>query len=508
MMWVSIKAVYSGLITDRDDWEIAETFFNSVTRQIFTTVGVDTEIEFVHTDFEDPPTRPKQPVYRTYAGFRSTHDLIRAILADSEFSLPASLIEREAALASRHIDQKLSSSEADPIEMRAEVVKSPFYRGEHAYLIGRLIQGSQMTPLVLCLRQDTAGIYLDAVLLAENDVSLLFSFTRSYFHVEVERPYELVRFINSILPRKPVAEIYISIGYNKHGKTELYRHALRHLARTCDKYELARGQRGMVMIVFTMPSYPVVFKIIKDQFDYPKNCTRQSVIDRYRLVFMHDRAGRLVDAQEYQYLELDRHRFADELLDELLHVAAQSVRIAGDRVVIRHCYAERRVVPLNLYLRDADEDAARAAVIDYGNTIKDLAITNIFPGDLMLKNFGVTRHGRLVFYDYDEVSLLSECNIRELPEADDYDEELAAEPWFAVAPEDVFPQEFKHFLGLPPALKDVFVQHHGDLLEVDFWRRIQRRLRAGELFHVAPYGEEKRLPRPSRSWANTLLPVA
>ena len=249
----------------------------------------------------------------------------------------------------------------------------------------------------------------------------------------------------------------------------------------------------MVMVVFTMPSYPVVFKIIKDHFDYPKQTTRQAVKDCYRLVFQHDRAGRLIDAQEYKYLTLNRNRFDDDLLAELLDVASQTVHIDGENVVIKHCYAERRVRPLNVYLQEVDEAAARDAVVDYGQTIKDLARTNIFPGDLMLKNFGVTRHRRLVFYDYDEVCLLTDCTFRELPDSDDYDEIMAAEPWFAVGKYDVFPEEFVRFLGLPPPLKRVFLDRHGDLLTVEYWRELQQELRSGRLFHVAPYGEENRL---------------
>ena len=350
-------------------------------------------------------------------------------------------------------------------------------------------------PLVLCIHDDDGELAVDAVLLDESDVRLLFSYTRSYFHVDAERPHDLVQFLKTLMPHKSRAEIYISLGYHKHGKTELYRHALRHLATSSDRYQLAEGVRGMVMTVFTMPSYPVVFKIIKDACDYPKQCTRREVIERYRLVFEHDRAGRLIDAQEYEFLVLDRGRFADELLGELLDLANSSVTVEGDRVIIKHCYAERRVIPLDLYLRQASPLAARTAVIDYGQAIKDLAITNLFPGDLLLKNFGVTRQNRVVFYDYDEVRLLTECRFFKIPETDDFALEMAEEPWFGVGREDVFPEEFVHFLGLSQELKAIFLEHHGDLLTPAYWRQLQCRFLAGELFHVPPYAESKRLPR-------------
>ena len=261
-----------------------------------------------------------------------------------------------------------------------------------------------------------------------------------------------------------MAELYISIGYNKHGKTERYRDLVRHLAKSTDRFEMAKGDRGMVMQVFTLPSYDLVFKIIKDSFDEPKRTTRQEVRDRYALVFKHDRGGRLVDAQEFEHLRFDKERFQPDLLDELLKTAARTVHVDGESVVIEHLYTERRLVPLNLYLREVEEDAARAMVVEYGNAIKDLASTNIFPGDILLKNFGVTRHSRIVFYDYDELCLLTDCNFREMPQAepqvmmtyDDFDEfnAYAAEPWFSVAENDVFPEELHTFLGLPPDLKD------------------------------------------------------
>jgi isocitrate dehydrogenase kinase/phosphatase len=437
----------------------------------------------------------------------SLADVIGRISADYELPIDDDHVEGEAIITAEEIERRLEVLGTSIKIERIEIAKPVFYRGEYAYLVGRIVRGEHLVPLILSIRHSDGQVVIDAVLMEENDVSLLFSFARSYFHVEVQRPYELVRFIKSIIPNKPTAEIYISIGCNKHGKTELYRHALRHLASSTDKYELAKGQRGMVMMVFTMPSYPVVFKIIKDHFDYPKNTTRQAVIDRYRLVFKHDRAGRLIDAQEYQYLELDRHRFDDELIAELLEVAAESVSVGDDRVVIKHCYAERRVTPLDIFLREADEEEAQAAVIDYGQAIKDLAITNIFPGDLLLKNFGVTRQHRVIFYDYDEICLLTDCNVRKLPQSDDYDDEMAAEPWFSVDENDMFPEEFRHFLGLAPPLREVFLEYHADLLTVDYWVGVQQQLKADKIIHVAPYGDDKRVRRETTS-AKSLVRAA
>ena len=486
LVWAGLKAVYSGLIAPRDDWELAETFFNSVTRRIFATVGVDGQIEFVDSDFDTPPSTSTQPMFRTYPGPPSLDALIENILADFAFAVPYEDCRRDARLAAEAIG-------ADRAIERAEVFGSIFYRGKGAYLIGRIwCQGSPM-PLVLALRNHEHGIVLDAVLASEDEVSILFSFTRSYFHVEVARPYDLVRFLQELLPLKPRGELYIALGYNKHGKTELYRHFLRHLQGCADQFIIAPGAPGMVMLVFTLPSYDTVFKIIRDSFEDPKTLTRAEVMAKYRLVFKHDRAGRLIDAQEFEHLEFDRTLFSEPLLDQMRRFAAQTVHLNGRRVVIRHLYVERRVWPLNMYVREATAEAIEPAVVDYGRAIKDLAAANVFPGDILLKNFGVTRHGRVVSYDYDELCLITDCNFVTMPPSHDDIEELSPEPWFAVRENDVFPAEFKTWLGLDEPWRSLFMKHHADLYAVDFWRDRQVRLRADEVIDIRPYPESKRL---------------
>lgn len=494
-VWVGIKAVYSGLIADRDDWEIAETFYNSVTRRIFATVGVDRNIEFVDTDFDKPPTQARQPVFHSYPPASSIAALVGRVLGDFSFAVPYENAGRDVARVALEIEKELRRRSAPLTIHRAQVISKIFFRGQRAYLVGRLLSGAHTLPFILALQNGMKGIYVDALLLTENDVSILFSFTRSYFQVEIDRPHDLVQFLHSIMPRKRIAELYISIGYHKHGKTELYRDLLRHLAQSDDQFEIAPGERGMVMLVFHLPSYEAVFKIIKDQFDEPKKTTRAEVKAKYNLVFRHDRAGRLIDAQEFEHLAFARSRFSPELLAEMLAKAPEIVRIEGERIVIKHLYVERRIEPLNLYVREADREAVRRAVIDYGLAIKDLAKANIFPGDVLLKNFGVTRHGRVISYDYDELCLITELNFCALPPPRDDDDELAGEAWFYVGEDDFFPEEFERWLGLAPPLKEVFMQHHADLFGVEFWTSIQTRLRAGEVIDIVPYAERLRLHR-------------
>lgn len=492
LVWASMKAVYSSLLASHDNWEIAETWFNSVTRRIFTTVGVDPQIEFVDTDFETPPCAAKTAVYQTYTRRHTNTALLHTVLTDYAWAVPYADINHDAAQIASRIEAKLRQLNAPPTIDRLEIIRPVFYRGMGAYLVGRIFSDTHIIPLVIAILHTDQGLMVDAVLLEENSVSILFSFAHSYFHVAAERPYDLVRYLKRIMPRKRAAELYISIGYNKHGKTELYRSILRHLANTDDQFQIARGQRGMVMIVFNMPNHDLVFKLIKDQFAYPKNNTRKGVKAKYDLVFRHDRAGRLIDAQAFEYLQFDRRHFDPNLLAELQQVASEVVHVTGEYVVIEHAYVTRRVTPLDIYIQEETAELAEAAVIDYGESIKDMARCNIFPGDMLLKNFGVTRHGRVVFYDYDEITLLGDCNFRRIPPGS-YEDELSAEPWFHVAPGDIFPEEFEHFFGLPDDLQTLFMAHHAALCTPTYWRSLQQDIATGSIHHIYPYRPDQRL---------------
>jgi isocitrate dehydrogenase kinase/phosphatase len=497
-LWEHIKVIYSGMIVSNDDWELAETFFNSISRRIFATVGVDIKIEFVNTDFDSPPNRISGAVFHTYPGQESTADLIGQILSDYPLMVPFKNAAHDAAQVAAKIESHLQDLEYPDSIDRIEMIRSVFYRGMGAYLIGRIYAQSHLVPLAIALLHGSGGIVVDAILLDEDDVSILFSFTRSYFHVVVDRPYDLIIFLRSILPRKRIAELYIAIGFTKHGKTEIYRELLDHLAMCYeDRFDISPGKPGMVMIVFNMPDYDLVFKLIRDRFDQPKNTSRREVMAKYDLVFRHDRAGRLVDAQSFEHLKFDACCFSEQLLTELKQEAGSTVQIKDDHLIVKHAYVERRVTPLDVFLEQADPSAARKAVIDWGHTIKDLAVSNIFPGDILLKNFGVTRHGRVVFYDYDELCPLTSCNIRKLPESTGYDDEMASEPWFYIDVNDVFPQEFRNYLGLTESLRKVFLQHHADLFEVDFWLRAQQAIQAGNLPHTYPYARSCRIEQSS-----------
>jgi isocitrate dehydrogenase kinase/phosphatase len=375
--------------------------------------------------------------------------------------------------------------------LRFEFIDSFFYQSERAYLIGRIIMRDSISPIVIAFKNTEKGIVIDAVLMSEEEVSIVFSYTRSYYFADPNSVVGAVHFIHSILPRKPIDELYTVLGRLRQGKTERHRIFNEHLKSTSDQFVHTDGERGLVMIVFTLPSYDLVFKIIRDKFGYPKTITRSQVIEKYKLVSKHDRAGRLIDTQEFLNLKFPINRFSTELIDELLQEALNSVKVVDDNLLIKHVYIERRVRPLNLYINEVSREKAEHAVLDYGQALKDLARTNIFPGDLLFKNFGVTRHNRIIFYDYDEVSLITACNFRDIPQANDDVDELRSESWYYVAPNDMFPEEFIKFLSMDKELRSLFLVVHGELLTAEYWREIKSMHRSGKVSLVVPYDRPK-----------------
>ena len=491
-VWAAMRSIHGLLIKGRPDLELAETFFNSVTRRVFSTVGVDPAIEYLD---RSAPVLEGPRIWNTHRVAAVDALLVSRILQSVPWSVPYAKLDGDAELVAELMDARIRRSLGASGPVEVDVVESVFYRNKGAYLVGRIRTPDETIPLVLPLLHAERGIVVDAVLMTQDEASVVFGFSWTYFRVDTPRPRTLVDFLASIMPLKLVHELYTSIGYNKHGKTELYRGLMRHLEEDDARFAFAEGDEGMVMAVFTLPSLNVVFKIIKDSFGAPKNTTRRAVMDKYHFVFVRDRVGRLADAQEFEHLEFPRRCFPDGLLEYLLRVAGATIRVEGDRVVVRHLYTERRVIPLNLFLREADQERAREAVLDYGNAIKDLAAANIFTGDMLLKNFGVTRNGRVICYDYDELCLLSECRFRRIPLPRSIEEEFAAEPWFHVGEQDVFPEEFQAFLVPAGTLRNDFLAQHRDLLEMEFWQRVQKRIAAGEVVDVFPYRREARLQR-------------
>jgi isocitrate dehydrogenase kinase/phosphatase len=486
------KLRFQRLVWPRSDAEVAGTFFNSVVRRVLGTHGVDARTEFTSEPLDRRRESREGPLHHVIEADGIDAALFVALFRLTGMGGAFADAEDDAALCADAARAQLGEEAA---EVRAaEALPFLFYRNKAAYVVARVrLASGEVRPLLVPLVHPPEGVRADAVLTDPDEVHRVFSFARSYFHADTARPRDTVALLRTLMPAKPLHELYTSIGHNRHGKTELYRELTGRLAAPDARFERAEGVTGLVMIVFTLPGHNVVFKVIRDEFGAPKDVSREQVMEKYRLVFARDRVGRLADAQEFEHLRFPRDRFDAGILDELLTRARASVVEDGERIVIRHLYTERRLRPLDLYLRESEPEAAEAAVIEYGNAIRDLACANIFPGDLLLKNFGVSRHGRVIFYDYDELALLTDVRFRALPKPRNDDDEMSAEPFFSVDEKDVFPEQWLPFLVPAGPLRDAFLREHGDLLTVDFWRDMQRRQETGEIPDFYPYPQHRRL---------------
>ena len=488
-LWIDAKTAFTSELDRVSDPDLAETFFNSVTRRLGNIIGADPQREFVH---DEPRPLPAPRAGRDFISFtaegRSPEALCADIIEASVFQPHFRDVQRDVHRMVPYLSDPSPDASTRQRIHHVDLLIPAFFRGMGAYLIGRTVTADgHCRPLAIALINDRDGITVDGIIHDTRGMRLLFSYTHSYFHVSTDRIMALVAFLHPLLPHRRMAELFISLGFNRHGKTELYRDLARHQNACRDIFDISPGTPGMVMAVFNMPSDDLVFKIIRDRFAQPKRTTRREVIAKYDYIFRHDRTGRLPDTQSFEHLSFDRGCFHPELIRVLETTAKRSVAIDAARVIIARAYVERRVQPLDLYLAKATAAAARAAVIDFGQAIKDLAYSNIFPGDMLLKNFGVTDLGRVIFYDFDEICPLTECRFRRKPTATSYEDELASEPWYFVSHNDIFPEEFEHFLGLTGDLKEAFMAHHKDLLSVDFWRRTQEQIKAGVPIHVFPY---------------------
>jgi isocitrate dehydrogenase kinase/phosphatase len=497
-MWQEIKLHYVGLLTDHKQPELAETFFNTVSCKLLHRHYYRNDFIFVRPAVSTEYLEGDPPAYRSYYPLKDgMRTVLRQIIDDFGLRLPFSDLHRDLRYVLRALREKVQGTLRLEANHQIQVLSSMFFRNQRGYIIGKIVNGNNEQPFAIPVVHDPAGggLCLDAILLDAREIAPLFAFNRAYLMVDMEVPSAYVAFLSDLLPGKPKAELYTALGLQKHGKTLFYRDFLHHLKHSTDDFVIAPGIRGLVMIVFTLPSYPYVFKVIRDAIAPSKNIDRQTVKEKYMLVKRHDRVGRMADTLEYTDVAFPRARFTQQLIDELEREAPSLYEEDGDAVIVKHLYIERRMMPLNLYLDVADDAQAADAVRDYGRAIKELASVNIFPGDMLFKNFGVTRGGRVVFYDYDEISYMSEINFRRIPPARTPEDELSAEPWYPVAQNDVFPEEFGPFLLSGDKVRRHFLPQHGDLLSPDYWNAVKERVGRGEIADVFPYPDAARFAR-------------
>ncbi|WP_077338218.1 bifunctional isocitrate dehydrogenase kinase/phosphatase [Pseudocolwellia agarivorans] len=493
-LWLEIKMAYIALLATHKQPDLAESFYNSVFCNLFSRQYYHNDYIFVEStacrlDCEQPPV-----IYTRYQpAEKGVLNTIKDMITYPNFNVLYDDIDRDANMLINTFRQRAKKTMFQIENLQFDVLNFVFYRNKGAYIIGRVISPAGITPFIISILNDPKkGLFIDAVLTDSETMAVVFGFARAYFFVDCQHPYALVSFLRSLIPHKTRADLYSAIGFHKQGKTEFYRDFLNHLSTSNDKLELAPGIKGMVMSVFTLPSYPYVFKIIKDKFAPSKNMTKQDVKAKYRLVKHHDRVGRMADTMEYSKVAFPKSRFSAELLQELYDVAPSIIKEDGDMIVIEHLYIERRMIPLNIYLSNANDDEISDAMYGYGQAIKQLIAADIFPGDMLLKNFGVTRHGRVIFYDYDEITYMNEVNFRAIPEAKTEEQIYASEPWYSVAPADVFPEEIATFALSNKQYREAFIAQHEDLLHAKYWQNVQHNLKNKVFGDVFPYPDELR----------------
>jgi isocitrate dehydrogenase kinase/phosphatase len=509
--WQQIKLHYIGLLIEHKQPELAETFFNSVTTKMLHRGYFHNDFIFVRpavsTEYIESGESEGQWTYRAYYPTLDTwRDTWKKLVLDFRLEGEWVDLDRDIDDVVGEIERSLGAFRPRA-NFQIQVLASLFYRNKGAYLVGKIINGFQETPIALpILHDDDEGgrLSIDTVLYTEDDLLMLFSYARAYFMVDMTVPSAYVQFLRSLMPRKPRAELYSALGLQKQGKNSFYRDFLYHLRHSTDKFRIAPGIKGMVMLVFDLPSFPFVFKVIKDYYPPQKDTTREQIKGKYLLVKQHDRVGRMADTLEYSDVAFPRARFEDELVAELQKYCPSILEVSdrdGDgqaELILRHVYIERRMIPLNIYLQDGTPQQIEASVIEYGNAIKDLVAANIFPGDMLWKNFGVTRHGKVVFYDYDEIEYITDCNFRRVPTPRTEEEEMSGEIWYAVGPKDVFPETFGPFLLGNPVVREVFMKHHADLLDAGYWQQHKERTLAGHVHDVFPYDAHRRFAHRRR----------
>lgn len=493
-LWPRIKIVFIGKLMNHWQAECAETFYNSVACRVLHRNYYNSEYIFWRPAISTEYLEGTRPVYRSH--YPESDGLRRSLLEIlTGFGLDVSFenLRRDLRYLERAVlEQRGKSWKAQP-NYQIQVLDSLFFRNKGAYIVGRMINGADRLPFVIpLLRGENDTMTVDCLIMKQSHVAVLFSFSRAYFLADMEVPAAYVRFLLSIMPRKSPVDLYAMLGLQKQAKTLFYRQLQHHLRHSRDNFQIAPGVRGMVMLVFSLPSFEFVFKMIKDKFDPPKTSTEAEVREKYQLVKNHDRVGRLADTLEYSNVAIPLNRIEPSLMEQLQKDAAGSIEIDGNRLVIRHIYIERRMEPLDNYLAGASRRERKQAIRDYGNSIRDLAGANIFPGDMLKKNFGVTRHSRVVFYDYDEICYITECNFRRIPPARDYDDMMSDTPWYSVEENDVFPESFGPFFFADPKDMEMFRKDHAELMTAEWWKKVQSDIMAGNQADIFPYPDKIR----------------
>jgi isocitrate dehydrogenase kinase/phosphatase len=504
--WVGVRQAFLENVFDDYEADIALTFFYSTMRLAFDRQ--DTPVEYADDGLaEQCEVGSASPVWRVYpAGPQHLTPSVAQVLETCKFRAPWENAARDAAAAADRLLAEWNSQMAAGSPHDLQMLEPLFLRDREAYIVGKLREGSRELPVVFALRHEERGITVDAVLAGKEDMrNILFVSTRSTFHVRTNGYREVLAFLDTLAPERGHPAMCAVLGFTHPARVALNQRLRRHLRETGERFTPAPGRVGMAMVVFSPPSFPYVFKVVRDFSSKQAWMGRARIMEIYRWVHEMNRGRLMLDAWVYRNLHFPREFFDERVLRELVASAPSSVRLDGNTVVLKHVYAQRRVQPLSAFFDETRDRASRERAIDaLGAFIKDLAGMGFFMADCygLPFNTGLTHGSNVALFDFDDLGPILRHRFRETPRlADERDELLwnteTDGAWFSVDENDVLVDEWERFLGVPADLQEYFRNRHGDLFTVEYWDQVQRRIMAGKLHFVLPYPGERRLAKDS-----------
>jgi isocitrate dehydrogenase kinase/phosphatase len=496
-IWDAVDRVFVAMIVDRYEADTASSFAHSLRRNICQEIWRPVAYSF------PPPSKLRAfsmaAVHRRLRVQRNVDaELIASFLRVPEFSVPFEDVMRDAQRILERVEPLLygTSGESEPVAL--DVVDVGFYRDRSAFVVGRwVLRDERLLPLVVALQNGPYGIHADAVLHREADIHGLFSSALANMHVTTRLYYQTCVFLCSLMPRRPLGHHYSTIGYNHVGKVAILNEITEQMRASGQRFQRSPGAAGTVALGFTFEACAYHLKVIRDRptssYKWGAYPGVPAVIEKYRLVHEINRAGSMLDNVMYFNLRLEREMFDPGLLEELCVQSGQSVHVDEDGVLLRSLIVQLKIIPLPVFLEHASESETREVVVSLGQCIRNNAATNIFNKDLDSRNYGVGRYGRVFLFDYDAVEQLTEVKIRT---------NLDREPGEEAVPEWVFeegvvflPEELQHGMQLMNRhARRCFREENRDLLGIEYWEDVQRRLLRGEVPELSMFPEGCKLP--------------
>jgi isocitrate dehydrogenase kinase/phosphatase len=494
-VWEALDRLFTAMIVDRYDADIAFSFAHSIRRNIGRGLWRPVAYSF------PPPSKLRAysmaSVHRRLRVLdRIDAELLSTALRVPNFSVPFRDLQGDAEKIRERTEQLLHDASNGSRVLALDVVEAGFFRDRSAFIVGRwVLADDRIVPFVVALLNSPEGIYADAVLHRVSDIHDLFSSALANFHVTTRLYYQTCVFLFSLMPRRPFGNHYSTIGFNHVGKVAIL-NEINEQFRRGHRFQRSPGAPGTVALGFTFNECTYHLKVIRDK---PTNSYKwgaypgvAAVSDKYRVVHEINRAGSMLDNVMYFNLRLDRDMFDPELLDEICRQAAGSVQVDRDGVYLRSLIVQLKIVPLPVFLETADDNATRAVMVSLGHCIRNNAATNIFNKDLDSRNYGVGRYGRVFLFDYDAVEKLTDVKIRTNTDREPGEE--AVPEWFFEDGVIFLPEELEHGMQLKsPYARRCFREENSDLLSVEYWQDVRQKLKRGEVPGLQIYPDSAKL---------------